>query len=57
MATVWKEEGQYALAVGAIDEAREAFRRYLVLRSKPDPELRAEVERVRRLFASGEAAP
>jgi hypothetical protein len=48
LATGWKEEGEYALAVEAFDEAREAFRRYLLLRSQPDPELRGEVEKVRR---------
>jgi serine/threonine-protein kinase len=52
LTTAWEEEGRYALAVGAMDEAREAFRRNLKLRSEPDPELQDEVERVRRCAAA-----
>jgi hypothetical protein len=57
LTTAWNEEGRYALAVEATDEAREAFRRSLMVRSQPDPELRDEVERVRRLLTSGEPTP
>jgi DNA-binding SARP family transcriptional activator len=57
LATGWHDEGRYAMAAGATDEAREAFRRYLILRAQPDPELRSEVEKVRRLMASSEPTP
>jgi DNA-binding SARP family transcriptional activator len=57
LATGWHDEGRYAMAAGATGEAREAFRRYLVLRSEPDPELRGRVDTVRRLTTSGESAP
>jgi hypothetical protein len=57
LATAWHDEGRYAMAAGATREAREAFRRYLLLRSQPDPELRDRVDTVRRLTTSGEPTP
>jgi hypothetical protein len=57
LATAWHDEGRYAMAAGATAEAREAFRRYLLLRSQPDPELRDRVDSVRRLTTSGEPTP
>ena len=57
LATGWHDEGRYAMAAGATGEAREAFRRYLVLRSEPDPELRGQVDTVRRLTTPGEPTP
>jgi hypothetical protein len=47
LAPTLREEGRYAALAGANDDARRAFRRYLALRSDPDPELREQVEVVR----------
>jgi hypothetical protein len=57
LATAWYDEGRYAMAAGVTGEAREALRRYLVLRSHPDPELRDRADAVRRLIASAEPTP
>ena len=58
LATTWREEGRYAVLAGSPDEARKAFRRYLVLRAQPDPELLHEVERVRgELASAGDSIP
>lgn len=53
-ATQLRQEGRYALEVGAAEEAGAAFRRYLALRTQPDSSLRQQVEEVRgRLTAAG----
>lgn len=57
LATAWHDEGRYAMAAGVPGVAREAFRRYLLLRSQPDPELRGQMDTVRRLTTSGEPTP
>jgi hypothetical protein len=46
-ATELREEGVLASQVGAKEEARAAFRRYLTLRAQPDTLLRGQVEQVR----------
>jgi DNA-binding SARP family transcriptional activator/TolB-like protein len=48
LATVWREEFQYAAAIGRVDDARRALGRYLALRQAPDPEMSATVEAARR---------
>jgi serine/threonine-protein kinase len=48
----FKEEGRLALAAGDTAGAWVAWRRYLELRSDPDPELAPERDRIRRLFQS-----
>jgi hypothetical protein len=47
-----REEGRYAALAGANDEARLALRRYLALRSDPDPGLQAQVSAVQRELAA-----
>jgi hypothetical protein len=52
LAAALRDEGRYAALAGAPPDARAAFRKYLLLRAAPDPELRSQVEEVRRAFAA-----
>lgn len=47
-----REEGRLAALTGDRDGAIAAYRRYLALRSDPEPSVRPEVERVRRALAA-----
>ncbi len=55
LATAWREEGRYASEAGLPDAGRPALGRYLVLRANPDPELRDQVDEVRRALARAPA--
>ncbi|MEJ2504150.1 MAG: hypothetical protein P8177_12700, partial [Gemmatimonadota bacterium] len=46
--TFRREEGRLAAAAGDTAAAVDAYRRYLAMRTDPEPALRPEVERVRR---------
>lgn len=52
LATAMREEGRYAALAGATADARVAYRKFLALRDAPDPELRSQVEDVRRALAA-----
>jgi DNA-binding SARP family transcriptional activator/TolB-like protein len=52
LATELREEGRYASLVGATQEARVAYGRYLTLRARPDSTLREQVEQVRAELAA-----
>jgi hypothetical protein len=51
LATALRDEGRYAALAGTPADARVAFRKYLALRDAADPELRGQVEEVRRELA------
>jgi serine/threonine protein kinase len=52
LATILAEEGRLAARAGDRDGAVRAYRHYLVLRTDPDPELAAEVQRIREQLAT-----
>ena len=55
LSTYLREEGDLAARTGDTNAAIRAYRHYLVLRSHPEPELRAEVDRVKVALARLEA--
>jgi hypothetical protein len=48
LATSWREEAHYASLAGVPEEGRPALARYVALRANPDPELRGQVDELRR---------
>lgn len=52
MSTVLRERGRLAAEVGDTAEAVDAYRRYLALRTRPEPALRGQVEQVREALAA-----
>ena len=51
-AAVLREQGRLAALVGDTAQAEQAYRRYLLLRSSPDPALHGEVGQIRKELAS-----
>jgi tetratricopeptide (TPR) repeat protein len=48
LATSWREEARYANLAGIPEEGRAALARYVALRANPDPQLRGQVNAIRR---------